>query len=120
MTDRNPGLIAEPLFVGVTRPPMRFGVTFTALLLNVVVTMEVFVLTRNLATLLLALPVHGLSQLLCARDARFFELLWLWARARAPVLLGTLRYFRASSAGPLSAPASPGSGRVSRPVQVCL
>ena len=119
MTDRNSGLIADPLFVGLTRPPMRFGVTFTALLLNVVVTMEVFVLTRNLATLLIALPVHGLSQLLCAHDARFFELLWLWGRARSTVLLGTLRFFRASSAGPLSCQAV-GRPSVSRIVQVRL
>ena len=101
MSERNPGLFADPLFVGLTRPPMRFGVTFTALLLNAVITMEVFVLTKNLLTLLIAAPVHGLCQLLCARDARFFDLLFLWARARAAVLLGTLRFFKASSAGPL-------------------
>ncbi len=34
MEARNPGVPADPLFVGVTQPPMRFGVTYAALLLN--------------------------------------------------------------------------------------
>lgn len=53
---------------------MRFGVTYSALLMNGVFTMEVFLLTRNLLTLALAVPIHGVSALLCARDARFFDL----------------------------------------------
>ena len=48
MSERNPGLIADPLFVGATRPPMRWGVTYSALLFNMVSTMEVFLLTKNL------------------------------------------------------------------------
>ena len=47
----NSGLTADPLFVGATRPPMRWGVTYSALLVNGVFTMEVFLLTKNLLTL---------------------------------------------------------------------
>src|ERR1022692_2978634 len=36
--DRNTGLMADPLFVGATRPPMRWGVTYSALLFNMVFT----------------------------------------------------------------------------------
>ncbi len=100
MANRNSGLIADPLFVGVTRPPMRFGVTYAALLANLVFTMEVFLLTKNLLTLALSVPIHGVCMLLCARDARFFDLALLWGRARIPAALGTLRYWRASSLGP--------------------
>jgi type IV secretion system protein VirB3 len=75
MLQRNAGLIADPLFVGATRPPMRWGVTYAALLFNMVITMEVFLVTRNLLTLLLCVPIHGLCALLCARDARFFALI---------------------------------------------
>ena len=53
---------------------MRWGVTYSALLVNGVFTMEVFLLTKNLLTLALALPIHGVCALLCARDARFFDL----------------------------------------------
>jgi type IV secretion system protein VirB3 len=101
MSDHNSGLTADPLFVGITRPPMRWGVAYEALLLNLVVTMEVFVMTKNLLTLLIAIPIHGLCALLCARDARFFHLMLLWARTRLPSYLGTARLWRAASYSPL-------------------
>ena len=98
---RNAGLTADPLFVGATRPPMRWGVTYAALLFNIVFTLEAFLATRNLITLLLCVPIHGLCVLLCARDARFFDLLLLWSRTRLPAALGTLRFWKASSYSPL-------------------
>lgn len=94
---RNAGLTADPLFVGVTRPPMRWGVTYSALLFNAIFTMEVFLLTKNLLTLLIALPIHGISALLCARDARFFDLLLVWGRTRMPAYFANYRLWRASS-----------------------
>ena len=70
MSGRNSGLTADLLFVGATRPPMRWGVTYSALLFNMVFTLEAFLLTKNLLTLLLCAPIHGVCMLLCARDAR--------------------------------------------------
>jgi type IV secretion system protein VirB3 len=101
MAARNAGLRADALFVGATRPPMRWGVTYTALLVNMVFTLEAFLLTRNLLTLLVCVPIHGVCALLCARDARCFELLLLWGRTRLPALFGTLRLWQASSYSPL-------------------
>lgn len=98
---RNAGLIADPLFVGATRPPMRWGVTYAALVFNLTFTLEAFLATRNLLTLLFSAPIHGLCALLCARDARFFDLLLMWGRTRLPTILGNLRFWRASSASPL-------------------
>ena len=102
MTQRNAGLITDPLFVGATRPPMRWGVTYAALLFNLVFTLEVFLVTRNLLTLLLCAPIHGLCALLCSRDARFFDLLLMWGRTRLPALVGTMRFWQASSYSPLT------------------
>jgi type IV secretion system protein VirB3 len=102
MTERNSGLIVDPLFVGATRPSMRWGVTYAALLFNMVFTIEVFLLTKNLLTLLLCVPIHGVCALLCARDARFFDLILLWARTRLPALMANLRLWRASSYTPLT------------------
>ena len=101
MSDRNPGLRADALFVAVTRPPMRWGVTYSALLFNLVFTMEIFLLSKNLLTLLVVIPIHGLCALLCARDARFFDLILLWGRTRMPAYLGNFRVWRASSYSPL-------------------
>jgi type IV secretion system protein VirB3 len=93
---------ADPLFVGATRPPMRWGVTYSALLFNLVFTLEAFLLTRNLLTLLIAVPIHGLCALLCAHDARYFDLLALAARTRLPAYLGNWRLWRAVSYAPLT------------------
>jgi type IV secretion system protein VirB3 len=102
MSARNKGLRSEPLFVGATRPPMRWGVPYAALLFNLVFTLEAFLLTKNLIALLLSVPIHGISALLCARDARFFDLILLWGRTRMPALLGNLRVWDASSYSPLT------------------
>ena len=102
MSTRNKGLRAEPLFVGATRPPMRWGVAYAALLFNLVFTMEAFLLTKNLLTLLLSVPIHGVCALLCARDPRFFDLVLLWGRTRMPALLGNLWVWKASSYSPLA------------------
>ena len=101
MESRNEGLTLDVLFVGATRPPMRWGVTYSALLVNGVFTMEVFLLTKNLLTLALAFPIHGICALLCARDARFFDLLLLWGRTRIPALLANARFWKSSSYSPL-------------------
>ena len=111
MSERNPGLAADPLFVGATRPPMRWGVTYSALLVNGVVTMEIFLLTKNLLALLLAAPIHGVCALLCARDARFFDLALLWGRTRIPALLANARFWRSSSYSPLTLDLPDGRGR---------
>src|SRR3984885_9185462 len=102
MSDLNAGLAEDPLFVGATRPPMRWGVTYSALLFNMVFTLEAFLLTNNLLTLMLCAPIHGVGLLLCARDARFFDLLLMWARTRLPALFGNLRVWKASSYCPLT------------------
>ena len=116
MDIRNGGVATDPLFVGATRPPMRWGVTYSALMFNLVFTMESFLVSKNLLALLACLPIHGTCMLLCARDARFFDLLLLWARTRFPAMLRTLSFWRASSYSPLEIdlPDKRGLRRVSR------
>ncbi len=111
MQGRNNGLTAELLFVGATRPPMRWGVSYSALLFNLMFSMEIFLLTRNLLTLLVCAPIHGLCMLLCARDARFFDLLLLWGRTRVPALCASARYWKASSYSPLAVDPPDARGR---------
>lgn len=101
MNHANTHLTVDPLFLGATRPPMRWGVTYAALLFNMVFTMETFLVGKNLLSLTVCLPIHGVCMLLCARDARFFDLLLLWARTRLPALFANYRLWRASSYCPL-------------------
>lgn len=104
-------LVRDPLFVGATRPPMRWGVTYSALLFNLLFTLEAFLVTHNLLTLLLALPIHGTSVLLCERDPRYFDLALLWARTRMPALLANGRWWGGSSYSPLPLDPPCSSGR---------
>ena len=101
MNNLNVKRATDPLFVGATRPPMRWGVTYSAILFNMVFTMEAFLLTKNLLTLLCCAPIHGVCMILCARDPRFFDLVLLWCRTRIPAVMGTLGFWRASSYSPL-------------------
>lgn len=117
MDARNSGVTVDPLFVAVTRPPMRWGVTFSALLFNLVFTMELFLFTKNLLTLLIAVPIHGICALLCVRDARFFDLLLLWGRTRFPAYLSNVRVWKASSSSPLCVDV-PGKGGQRRELAV--
>jgi type IV secretion system protein VirB3 len=120
VSERNSGLTFDPLFVALTRPPMRWGVTFSALLFNLVFTMEVFLLTKNLLTLLIAVPIHGLCALLCLRDARFFDLLLICGRTRLPAYARNFRVWKASSYSALliDAPRVSGLRRHVGPLQV--
>lgn len=100
--NRNQGLAADPLFVGMTRPSMVWGVTYSAMLLNVVVTMEAFVVTKNLVWLLAFLPIHGIFYLVCLYEPRFFDLIQVWGRTRLMAFVrGTLRFWKCNSYSPL-------------------
>ena len=111
MSERNPGLIADPVFLGVTRPPMRWGVTYSALLACGLIAIESFLLTRNLLWLLIYAPLHGLCYLACLHEPRFFDLVVIWGRTRGPGLLGNLRYWRANSYSPLPLDLPDAAGR---------
>lgn len=95
------GIKTDPLFAGVTRPAMAMGVTYAALLTNMLITVELFLLTKNLLWLLICLPIHGIFWMVCKNDPRFFDLLFLWGRTRGPGLLGNLRFWKANTYSPL-------------------
>ena len=60
------------------------------------------VLSRMLGVLLLMmLPVHGICMLLCARDARYFDLLLMWAKTRLLAYLSSIRFWKGASYSPL-------------------
>ena len=102
MSESQPlGITDDPLFAGVTRPAMAMGVTYSALLINGLTTVELFLLTKNLLWMLVCIPIHGIFWLVCKNDARFFDLLFLWGRTRGPGLLGNVRFWKANSYSPL-------------------
>lgn len=103
----DPGLIADPLFIGITRPAMAFGVPYAALLATAVLTVETFLLSRNLLTLLVCVPAYGICRLVTAADARYFELWADWVPRAVAHRMGNAAYWRAHSLAPLQVGGTP-------------
>ena len=69
-------LQSDPVFAALTRPQMIGGVTYTYAILNLIVTGEVFLLTRSFWALALAAVLHAVGYVGSLREPRFFDL-WI-------------------------------------------
>ena len=70
------GMTSDPLFMGLTRPPLLAGVSYTFAAINGIITLLAFVITNNFVYLLVILPgVHGIGWFICLKEPRAIELL---------------------------------------------
>lgn len=67
-------LRADPLFVGLTRPTMIFGVSIQYAMLNMMVSITIFIQKTTIYIVFIALIVHLIGYLLCFKEPRFMEL----------------------------------------------
>ena len=66
----------DPLFLGLTRPSMLLGVTYTYAALNGLASLLAFVITSNFVYLLVMMPVlHGIAYLICLKEPMMIEML---------------------------------------------
>ena len=66
---------ADPLFLGLTRPPLLFGVSYTFAALNGIASLLAFVLTEKFFYLLVLLPgLHMVAWFICLKEPRAIEL----------------------------------------------
>ena len=96
------GIKTDPLAVGLTRPAMKLGVPYPALMINLIVSVEALVWTRNVLWMLICVPIHGICYLVCLKDPRTFELFVQWLRTKANCLVASRGYWSASSYSPLA------------------
>ena len=69
-------VVDDPLFLGLTRPPMVFGVSYKLAALNMLSSLLTFITTGDFFYLLVLMPtLHGLFYLLCLKEPRAIELL---------------------------------------------
>lgn len=68
-------LWSSPVFVGLTRPPMLFGVTVEYLSICFMLTISAFVLTNSFRYLMIYIPLHLIGWLACQVDRHIFRLL---------------------------------------------
>ena len=65
---KQPDLIVNPVFVGLTRPATVLGVTYITFVIEFVGVAFVFLATANPLWLALLVPVHGLMYMVSAQD----------------------------------------------------
>lgn len=75
----------EPVFTALTRPQMFAGVTYNFFIINALVTMELFLVTKSFWVILVALALHGFGTVACLAEPRTFDL-WLLRARRSPRL----------------------------------
>ena len=73
----------DPLFVGLTRPTMVWGVQFEAFVINGMLTAIIFLATGNPLYLLIAGPLHGICYVISLNEPRQFSLLFLWLMSKS-------------------------------------
>ncbi|HLD77018.1 MAG TPA: VirB3 family type IV secretion system protein [Rickettsiales bacterium] len=67
---------ADPLFLGLTRPPLILGVSYTFAALNGIVSLLAFVITSSFFYLLVLLPgLHIIGWFISLKEPRALELL---------------------------------------------
>jgi type IV secretion system protein VirB3 len=77
------GLDRDVVFAAMTRPQMFAGVSYSFFVLNLVLTTEVFLITKSFWAILAALAIHAIGYLICLREPRFLDLFILRA-SRCP------------------------------------
>lgn len=80
----------DMLFLALTRPAMVWGVTYSAVVINLVLTGMIFVWTGNLLALLAGGPVHVVGYIACLREPRRFD---LWSVRLRRCLPAPTRFF---------------------------
>ncbi len=68
-------LKTDPLFLGLTRPAMVFGVSFLFFGLNMMISVSYFVVTSDFRIVLFAVFFHGAGMLLTKKEPLAIEIL---------------------------------------------
>lgn len=71
------------LFVGLTRPPMIFGVPYGAFIAEIMLAGLANVISGNPLYMLVVVPVHGLFYVIGSHDPGIFAEIAAWSRTMA-------------------------------------
>lgn len=67
-------LKSDPLFVGLTRPPLFFGVSMSFSMLNLFSVMIYYIQTSNPKAVIIGLFIHLVGYILCFKEPLIIEL----------------------------------------------
>ena len=65
----------DPLFIGLTRPAMLLGASFSYTLFNMTVSAFGFLMLDNIYFLIAAIPIQGIGYQLCSKEPLIIELM---------------------------------------------
>lgn len=68
------GINNDPLFVGLTRPTLIFGVSLQYAMLNLIVCGIYFIQTSSVKIIFVGIIIHIIGYILCFKEPRFMEL----------------------------------------------
>ena len=71
---------ADPLFVGLTRPALLFGVSMPYFMLNSMVCFIAYIVTTKFSYLAVSVPIHFFGYYLCSKEPLFIELFMIRSR----------------------------------------
>ncbi len=72
-----------PVFRALTQPQTFAGVSYSYFVINLVVSTELFLVTRSFASLLAPLALHAIGYVASLREPRIFDL-WLKRVSKCP------------------------------------
>ncbi|MES2215255.1 MAG: VirB3 family type IV secretion system protein [Pseudomonadota bacterium] len=67
-------LTVDPLFVGLTRPTLIFGVSVSFAMVNMMISVVMFIQSSSFIIVPIAGSVHLVGYILCFKEPRFMEL----------------------------------------------
>ena len=68
------GVRPDMLFVGLTRPALLFGVSYTFAILNGFVGMMGYIIASDIKFMVMIVPIHFIGYALCSKEPLFIEL----------------------------------------------
>jgi type IV secretion system protein VirB3 len=69
-------LASDPLFVGLTRPTMIFGVSIQFAMLNMMFSLFIFIYYSGILIIFIATFIHLVGYIACFKEPRFMQI-WL-------------------------------------------
>jgi type IV secretion system protein VirB3 len=99
MDNSSHDVYTDPLFVGLTRPALLWGIPYTAAVIEVVTTAIIFLAVGDPFYLLLAVPFHAVLYLISANNPGAFNSIYLWTITTGRCK--TFRFWEAASFSPL-------------------
>lgn len=91
-------LKSDPLFVGLTRPPMFLGVSYMFVMMNALVSMLYFINSSDFKVVFFAVAMHLVGYIICFKEPLFIELFII--KSSKCMICKNKFYYRANSYDP--------------------